>query len=327
MITNNLSLPIAFFTIVSLPTHQALAIDCYDTIDTAVTLAENLECELSQENPYALIVTDPAGRLRMTGEGGITCTGNELGAIEEFAIFVEGSGNQVFGGKVDNCPGGILLGGTGSHIVYDTEVSEYFEHEGIRSDSDNNIIQSSVINGDPTRSGGDGIEVNGDFTNVSLNRIIGAGQEGIQIEGDFVYVAQNYITGSDDDGIDLEGLNGTIVLNTSEENDDDGILIETSDALVIQNISSFNGDEGLEIDDAGTNNILQLNTANNNESNGISIDNSGTEGNTIRDNTALNNSEFDLNDPFADPLCVGLQNNWGNNQANTSNPDCLRFLP
>ncbi|MFA0813162.1 right-handed parallel beta-helix repeat-containing protein [Microbulbifer epialgicus] len=308
--------------VVGLSAHS-FAVDCYDIIRSPTILTENLQCELSDTNPYALTIAGPDGSLRMFGDGGITCTGDV--DIGRFGIFVDGISRYVIGGTISNCPGGILVGGLGFHSILNTEINDYLIDDAIKINSDYNLIQRNSITGNGT-DGDDGIDSNGNGNTIIQNTIIDSGDEGILVEGNSVTVTLNYIQGSNQAGIDFEGLNGTITYNTLLENTLSGIEVDTSGAYVVQNISNENIGAGIEIE--GFNNIVRQNVANNNNTVGILISDQLPESsdNTIRENIALDNTT-DLEGPFADVFCDNLVNDWGDNIADTSNPDCLRLLP
>ncbi len=48
-----------------------------------------------------------------------------------------------------------------------------------------------------------------------------------------------------------------------------------------------------------------------------------SEGNVLENNTALNNTVFDLSDDSTGSGTAGTANTWTNNTANTSNPPGL----
>ncbi|WP_444897490.1 right-handed parallel beta-helix repeat-containing protein [Microbulbifer sp. SSSA005] len=303
---------------------QSLAVECFDTINSPTTLTENLQCELTPENPYALTITGPSGNLYMSGDGGITCVG-EAGETGQFGIMVEGTSRQVIGGSVENCPGGILVAGSGLHSILHTQITNFLLDDGIRAESNNNLIQGNIITSNGV-DGDDGIDASGDFTTVTQNIINGAGDEGIEINGASASIIQNYTAGSEDDGIDLNRSGATISFNISENNDGGGIVINGNNSYISQNIASNNGDDGIEISDSGSSNTILQNTVQYNGDQGIYIEQSGSVDNVIRGNISTDNVGFDLLDPFADPTCTNLNNTWSSNTANTSDPDCLRFL-
>ncbi|WP_083922663.1 right-handed parallel beta-helix repeat-containing protein [Microbulbifer variabilis] len=310
----------------ALSVSPAFAVECYETVTTTAFLTENLHCELTSENPYAIIVSGPSGNLQIQGDGGITCTGNS-DMEDQFGLLIEGTGRQVRGGIIENCPGGILVSGSGSHSILNMEIKNYYLDDGIKINSDNNIIKGNTITGNPLYSGDDGIDSNGNYNLITHNTIKYAGDEGILIDGEDSTVLHNYISYSGDDGIDLDGTRGVVSFNTSEHNSGDGILIDTNNASVSQNTANYNGAEGIEIADDSSNNIVRGNTANSNQTVGILIEETSSESNIIRGNTALGNMNYDLSSPGADPTCLNLANEWGNNTAESSEPACLRFLP
>ncbi|WHI52727.1 right-handed parallel beta-helix repeat-containing protein [Microbulbifer sp. MLAF003] len=315
--------PIALGTLSIGISSQSLAVSCYDVIKTPAILTENLQCELSDANPYALTIAGPGGNLRMIGDGGITCTGSVTN--EKFGIFIKGSSHSVTGGTISNCPGGILVGGLGFHSILYVEILDYLVDDAIQVDSNFNLIQGNTILGNKV-DGDDGIDSNGDNNFIIQNTVIDSGGEGIIVEGNSVTVTLNEVVGSASAGIDFEGLNGTITYNTLLENDLHGIEVDTSGAFVFQNTSSHNMVAGIEIE--GSNNVVRGNTSNNNGTVGILVSDQLPESsnNTIRKNVALGNP-IDLEDPFADSFCDNLINDWGNNTADSSTPACLRFLP
>lgn len=277
------------------------AVECGDVITSTAVLSEPLTCELSQDSPYALTVSGPNGNLKMIGDGEIICdTASQHGIA---GILVDGFSGLVTGGTITNCPDGLNLEGHGFHIIEDIKILSS-PREGIVIDSDSNtIVRNHIID----TGNDDGIDIRGDKNKILQNYIESAGDQGITINGKFTLVDLNYIVGSIDgaSGIQINEDYTTVSQNFVTNNYSNGIEIagDTSNNIIIQNFVLNNGTSGSS-DRAGIN-ISGFNSTNN----------------QITGNTSLDNTAFDLQD-LSVPSCSG-SNLWAGNIFKTSNPACL----
>ncbi|WP_143731469.1 right-handed parallel beta-helix repeat-containing protein [Microbulbifer sp. GL-2] len=280
----------------------ALAVECGDIITSTTVLSEPLTCVLTQDSPYALTVSGPNGNLKMIADGEIICdTASQHGIA---GILVNGFSGLVAGGTITNCPDGLNLEGDGFHIIEDIKILSS-PREGIVIDSDSNtIVRNHIID----TGNDDGIDIRGDNNKILQNYIESAGDQGITINGKFTLVDLNYIVGSfdGDSGIQINADYTTVSQNFVTNNWSNGIQISegSSNNIVIQNFTTKNGTSGLS-DRAGIN-ISGFNNTNN----------------QITGNTSLDNNAFDLQD-LSDLNCTG-KNTWTGNIFKTSNPGCLK---
>ncbi|WP_444957550.1 right-handed parallel beta-helix repeat-containing protein [Microbulbifer sp. ZKSA002] len=278
-----------------------MAVDCGDVITTAETLSETLNCELSLANPYAVTVTGPGGSLTMAEGGEIICDNPNLEGIA--GILVNGLSGAVYGGTITDCPDGLNLEGDGFHTI-DGIMILNSPREGIVIDSDsNNIVGNQIID----TGNDDGIDVRGDRNQIINNYIESAGDQGITVNGVFTLIQLNTIVGSTDgdNGIDINESNTTVIQNFVTGSASNGIElnVDVSSTSIIQNIVMENGTNG------------SPDTA------GINIAGFNNENNVVVGNTSLDNSAFDLRDP-TDPTCSG-SNTWIGNTHVTAEPACL----
>ncbi|WP_444885065.1 right-handed parallel beta-helix repeat-containing protein [Microbulbifer sp. PSTR4-B] len=286
-------------TLVSSP--LAVAVDCGDVITSPETLSETLNCELSQANPYAVKVTGPNGSLTMVEGGEIVCDNPNQEGIA--GILVNGFSGAVYDGVITDCPDGLNLEGDGFHTIVGIMILDS-PREGIVIDSDsNNIIGNKIID----TGNDDGIDVRGDRNQIVNNYIESAGDQGITVNGMFTFVHLNTVVGSSDgdNGIDVNESNTTVIANFVTGNAANGIELSVgvSSTSVMQNLVMGNGTNGAP-DVAG-----------------INIAGFNNENNVVVGNTSLNNSAFDLRDP-TDPTCSG-SNIWIGNTHVTAEPACL----
>ncbi|WP_445365874.1 right-handed parallel beta-helix repeat-containing protein [Microbulbifer sp. ANSA001] len=277
------------------------AVECGDVINSTTVLSEPLTCELTQDSPYALTVFGPNGNLQMVGDGEIICeTASQHGIA---GILVNGFSGLVSGGTITNCPDGLNLEGDGFHIIEGIKILSS-PREGIVIDSDSNtIVRNHIID----TGNDDGIDIRGDKNKILQNYIESAGDQGITINGEFTLVNLNHIVGAIDgaSGIQVNADHTTVSQNFVTNNYSNGIEITdgASNNIVSQNFVTKNGTSGFS-DRAGIN-ISGFNSTNN----------------QISGNTSLDNNAFDLQD-LSDTNCTGI-NLWTGNIFKTSNPDCL----
>jgi len=174
----------------------ALAVECGDVITSTTVLSEPLTCVLTQDSPYALTVSGPNENLKMIGDGEIICdTASQHGIA---GILVDGFSGLVAGGTITNCPDGLNLEGDGFYIIESIKILNP-PREGIVIDSDSNtIIRNHILD----TGNDDGIDIRGDKNKIFQNHIESAGDQGITINGKFTLVDLNYIVGS------IDGANG-----------------------------------------------------------------------------------------------------------------------
>ncbi|GAA5443933.1 hypothetical protein Misp06_02111 [Microbulbifer sp. NBRC 101763] len=302
----------------------SLAVDCYDEITSTVTLTEHLNCELSEDEPVALTIIGPGGSLSMNGFE-LNCTYNPADQDEWAGVRMEGTSGSIHGGSINSCPDGIHAVGSGSHSIFDMEITD-FEDDGVLAESDFNNIYENLIIGQGLAIIGDGVDANGDYTSIVHNTIEGAGDEGVEIDGEYVNVSYNHISGSGQDGVEVDGDYASIIGNTLTNNGSDGIELEEQFALVTQNHVSDNVDDGIEFLGGSGNYVIQNTVTNNGAGSldpaGIVVSRVDSINNFIIGNFAFDNFGDDLRDDF-DPDCTG-SNVWQGNFFGKASPTCLK---
>ncbi|MFA0813836.1 right-handed parallel beta-helix repeat-containing protein [Microbulbifer epialgicus] len=308
---------------------NALSVECYDTIYTPTLLLEELNRSLSDSNPYALTVVGPTGSLRMLGAGKLTCM--SLSSEGEAGILIEGVSASVINGKIESCPNGVSVEGVGSHTILNSKITDFIDN-GVVVSSSYNLITGSEIVGIGLTTGLAGVFINleANYNTISNNYISASGNDGVTVDGKFTTITLNSIIDNDDDGINLRGESGgaTVSGNFVTLNSNEGVQMTSNSNLISGNIVVENGLIGVLIGGSSTGNMVNNNRVNENLDDGIVIL-TGSIGNTIEDNTAMDNGEDDLRDSNENMLCTNMLNAWSNNDVGaggTSNPPCLKDL-
>ncbi|WP_444901035.1 right-handed parallel beta-helix repeat-containing protein [Microbulbifer sp. SSSA007] len=307
----------------------AFSVECYDTINTPTLLVEELNCPLSAANPYALTIVGPFGSLRMLGAGKVTCT--PLSGEGESGILIKGVSASMINGKIESCPNGVSVAGKGTHTIINSEITDFIDN-GIIISSSYNFITGNEIVGLGVSAGGAGVLVNplADFNNINNNYVSATGSDGILVDGKFTTITVNHIVGTDDDGISLGVDSGraTVTGNFVSLNRNEGIQMTSDQNFISGNVVFDNGLVGILIAGSSTNNVIENNKVNENFDDGIAIF-GGSIGNTVKNNTAIGNGEDDLQDNNENAFCTNQLNTWSNNDVGvdgTSNPACLKDL-
>ncbi|WP_083922720.1 right-handed parallel beta-helix repeat-containing protein [Microbulbifer variabilis] len=309
---------------VSLISSQTLAVECGDTIIKPTILTQDLNCELTEENPVALTVMGPFGSLTIE-DAEILCSIQAPLVGETFGVVLKGINASVSGGKISNCENGVSAEGQGSHSISSIEIVN-FNRDGIRLASNRNTVSNVMLTGLAGSGLADGISVQGNNNSISNCIVGGNGDEGIEILGDYTNVTFCQISGYEEEGIEVNGDYSNITQNIIQNNIDRGVTINGNFTTVGQNIIRFNGEIGVDIRNTlgsriTSNTILENGSQLSVEFGGIVITGDEAAGNQIIGNTVFNNEQFDLSDPF-DPDCTG-SNIWEGNQFGSANPGCL----
>lgn len=329
MKSNTLNLPrpiiaLSLATSVFFTATQALAVDCGATIISPTILTQDLNCELTEENPVALTVVGPFGSLTLE-DAELSCSIQDPDISDFFGIVLKGINASVSGGKISSCENGVSAEGQGNHSISSIEIVN-FDQDGIRLASNLNTVTNVMLTGIAGSGSADGISVQGNNNSISNCMVGGGGDEGIEILGDYTNVTFCHISAYEEEGIEVNGDYSNITQNIIENNIDRGVTINGNFTTVGQNIIRLNGEIGVDIRNTlgsrvTSNTILENGSQLSAEFGGIVITGEEAAGNQITGNTVFNNEQFDLSDPF-DPDCTG-SNIWQGNQFGSANPGCL----
>lgn len=110
----------------------------------------------------------------------------------------------------------------------------------------------------------------------------------------------------------------TITNNTASGNLGDGFVLLNDHANFFENTANANGNDGILLEDVH-NATISHNTTRRNLNDGIEVDSQSTD-NVFSDNTALNNSLYDLQDESTGTGTDGTANTWLHNTAVKTNP-------
>ncbi|MFA0813161.1 right-handed parallel beta-helix repeat-containing protein [Microbulbifer epialgicus] len=329
---------------------HSFAVSCGDTINTPTLLLEELNCPLTVADPYALTVVGPIGSLRMLGNGKILCdnaSGDGIGGV-----LMTGITASVIGGEIDTCPSGIILEGSGFHSILNIEILNFTEN-GLEVDSNYNLIAGNTIIGLGMAGTGDGVVLTGtyntinnnhieaadddddddgisvtstaEFTTITLNELENNGDEGIFFEADNTVITYNFSNFNLDNGIRGTSDSNTIARNIVTNNQGGGVRLgqTASGNLLNNNQIHDNIESGIRLAGDTTNNTIKNNQLSGNTDSGINVTGGGSFDNIIKDNTAMDNTPYDLVDVNEDALCTNQANTWIDNNAGTADPMCL----
>ncbi|WHI52801.1 right-handed parallel beta-helix repeat-containing protein [Microbulbifer sp. MLAF003] len=326
---NILNLPREILTfslilLASFGSSQVFAVECGATIIKPRVLTQDLNCELTAENPVALTVIGPFGSLILE-DAEISCSIQIPFEMQSFGIVLKGASASVSGGKISGCENGISAEDHGTHSISNIEIID-FDRDGIRLASGTNTVTNVMLTGLAGSTNADGIMIAGSNNNINNCMISGIGDEGIEVGGNYNSVTFCHISGFNEEGIEIIGDYSNIAQNVIEHNLENGIRVNGDFATVGQNVVRSNAEIGIEIDNTVGSRITQ-NTVIENGSNlsegfgGIVVTDEAAAGNQIIGNIVFDNEPYDLSDLF-DPDCTGT-NIWEGNRFGSANPGCL----